>query len=150
MKEESTKRIPVREGLFTMPEAPEEHVSLLASACPSCGEVLFPRCGICPNCQAENLREITLSRSGKIYSFTTIMQKPGRYYQGAVPYTIGWVEFPEKVRVQGLFEEGDDFSNLAIGMDAEVVLGKIGVDEAGTEIVAHKFRVVRKREGVPE
>jgi uncharacterized protein len=141
--EENRNRIPVREGLFTIPTAPEEQARLIASVCPACGEVLFPRRDSCANCQAENLRDITLSRKGRIYSFTTVMQKPGRYYQGEVPYTIGWVEFPEKVRVQGLFAEGDS-SDLVIGMDAELVIGKVGVDEAGHEIVAHKFRPVRK------
>ena len=122
--EELKKRIPVKEGLFTMPSMPDEKPRLLASECPSCGEVLFPKRRTCINCQEEKLREITLSRIGKIYSFSVVMQNPGRYYKGPVPYAIGWVEFPEMVRVQGLFI-CDDFNDLEIGVTVEVVVEKL-------------------------
>ena len=78
---EVKKRIPVKEGLFTMPSSPDEKPRLIASECPSCGEVLFPKRKICTNCQEEKLREITLSQRGKIYSFSVVMQRPGRYYE---------------------------------------------------------------------
>jgi uncharacterized OB-fold protein len=136
------KRIPVKEGLFTMPAEPDEKPRLIASECPSCGEILFPRRQMCTNCQEEHLREITLSRRGKIYSFSVVMQRPGKYYEGPVPYAFGWVEFPEKVRAQGLFL-CDDFDALRIGMDVEVVIDKLTDDEDGNEVVAHKFRPIR-------
>jgi uncharacterized protein len=139
---EVKKRIPVKEGLFTMPSRPDEKPRLIASECPSCGEVLFPKRQMCTNCQAEQLGEITLSPRGKIYSFSVVMQRPGKYYEGPVPYAFGWVEFPEKVRVQGLFL-CDDFDELGIGMEVEVVIDRLTDDEDGNEVVAHKFRVIK-------
>lgn len=139
---EVKKRIPVKEGLFTMPVIPDEKPRLIASECLSCHEVLFPKRKACNNCQGENLREITLSPRGKIYSFSVVMQRPGRYYQGPVPYALGWVEFPEMVRAQGLFV-CDDFSDLKIGMPVEVVVEKLADDEDGNELIAHKFKLIK-------
>lgn len=139
---EVKKRIPVKEGLFTMPSNPDEKPRLIASECLSCGEVLFPKRKMCTNCQEEKLSEITLSPSGKIYSFSVVMQRPGRYYEGPVPYAFGWVEFPEKVRVEGLFV-CDDFDDLKIGRDVEVVIEKLMNDQDGNEVVAHKFRLIK-------
>ncbi|HXX33193.1 MAG TPA: OB-fold domain-containing protein [Thermodesulfobacteriota bacterium] len=138
---EIKKRIPVKEGLFTMPSNPDEKPRLIASECPSCGEVLFPKRKMCANCQEEKLREITLSPRGKIYSFSVVMQRPGRYYEGPVPYAFGWVEFPEKVRGEGLFV-CDNFEDLRIGREVEVVIEKLTEDQDGNEVVAHKFRLI--------
>ena len=139
---EVKKRIPVKEGLFTWPSSPGEEPRLIASECPSCGEVLFPKRKICANCQEEKLREIILSRRGKTYSFSYVMQRPGRYYEGPVPYAFGWAEFPEKVRVQALFI-CDNFDDLRIGGDVEVVIERLYDDKDGNEVVAHKFRVIK-------
>ena len=143
--EQTKKRIPVREGLFTMPSTPDEKPRLIASECPSCGEVIFPKRRRCINCNEEKLNEITLSRIGKIYSFSIVMQNPGKYYEGPVPYAIGWVEFQEMVRVQGLFI-CDDFDDLKIGMTVEVVVEKLADDEEGNEVVAHKFKLIKPNE----
>ena len=143
--EQTKKRIPVREGLFTMPSTPDEKPRLIASECPSCGEVIFPKRRRCINCNEEKLNEITLSRIGKIYSFSIVMQNPGKYYEGPVPYAIGWVEFQEMVRVQGLFI-CDDFDDLKIGMTVEVIVEKLTNAEEGNEVVAHKFKLIKPNE----
>ena len=143
--EKTKKRIPVREGLFTIPSTPDEKPRLIASECRSCGEVLFPKHRRCINCQEEKLNEITLNPKGKIYSFSIVMQHPGKYYEGPVPYAIGWVEFQEMVRVQGLFI-CDDFDDLKIGLAVEVVVEKLTEDEEGNEVVAHKFKLIKPNE----
>lgn len=139
------KRIPVRQGLFTIPSSPNDKAQLLASECPSCGEIVFPRSEICPNCQGKNLREIRLSRRAKIYSFTILMQKPAAHYKGPVPYAFGWVELPEGVRVESLFT-GCDLEELKIGMDVELTIEKLHNDNEGNEIICHKFKPVRIKE----
>lgn len=142
---EGKKRIPVKEGLFTMPSSPGEEPRLLAAECSSCGEVLFPRREMCTNCQQQQFRDITLSRTGKIYSFSVVMQRPGRLYEGPVPYAFGWVEFPERVRVEGLFV-CNDFEDLRIGRNVEVVVERLYDDKDGNEVVAHKFRLLKPEE----
>ncbi len=69
------------------------------------------------------------------------MQRPPVYYQGEVPYAMGFVELPEGVRVQTLFST-PDIENLKIGMDVRLVIEKLHSDESGNEIITYKFRPV--------
>jgi uncharacterized OB-fold protein len=135
------KQIPIKEGLWTVPSSRDEKPQLIGSRCSRCGEVFFPKkaYGICNHCQSKNLEEVKLSRKGKIYSFTIVMQKPPEYYKGPVPYAEGFVELPEGVRVETLFTDCN-FDDLRIGMDVEMVVEKLHVDEEGNEILAYKFR----------
>jgi len=135
------KQIPVKEGLWTIPSSLDEKPQLIGSRCLRCGEVFFPKkaYGICNHCQSKNLEEIKLSRKGKIYSFTIVMQKPPEYYKGPVPYAEGFVELPEGVRVETLFTDCN-FDDLGIGMDVEMVVEKLHEDGEGNEILAYKFR----------
>jgi uncharacterized OB-fold protein len=135
------KQIPIKEGLWTVPSSLDDKPQLIGSRCPRCGEVFFPKkaYGICNHCQSKNLEEVKLSRKGKIYSFTIVMQKPPEYYKGPVPYAEGFVELPEGVRVETLFTDCK-FDDLRIGMDVEMVVEKLHEDEEGNEILAYKFR----------
>jgi len=138
------KRIPLKEGLWTIPSSPHEEPQLIGSKCLSCGEIFFPNKvkGRCINCQGENLEDIKLSRRGKIYSFTVVMIQPPVYYRGPVPYAFGYVELPEGVRVETLFT-GCDFEDLRIGMDAELVIEKLYADDENNEVMTYKFRPIK-------
>jgi len=140
---ENTKRIPVREGLWTAPDPPVERPQLIASRCLKCGELFFPQRGdgMCSHCQSRNLEETLLSTRGKIYSYTVVMQRPPVYYKAEVPYAIGFVELPEGIRVETLFT-GCDLDSLKVGMDVEMVIEKLHEDEQGNEISTYKFRPV--------
>lgn len=137
----SSKRIPVREGLWTQPSSAGQQPQLIASRCYSCGEIFFPAKRICGYCQQKGLEEIKLSRRGKIFSVTVVMQRPPIYYQGPVPYAIGYVELPEGVRVETLFT-GDNLEALRIGMDVELVIEKLYEDNEGNEVLTYKFRPI--------
>jgi len=142
MKEDKPKKtIPIKDGLYRIPGSENAEPVLLANRCRSCGEIFFPKREICQNCQERHLEEVELAGRGKIYSFSVVMQKPASHYGGPVPYSFGWVELPEGVRVQGLFT-GCDLDRLEIGLDAEMVMEKISEDEEGNDIVCHKFRPV--------
>jgi hypothetical protein len=97
---------------------------------------------LCPNCQNENIAEVQLSRKGKIYSCTVVMQQPRPYYKGPVPYGLGFVELPEGVRIETLFTDCDPDS-LHIGMEVELVIEKLYEDDQGQELITYKFRPVR-------
>src|SRR4030067_1394309 len=135
------KQIPIKEGLWSVPSSLDEKPQLIGSRCHRCGEVFFPKkaYGICNHCQSKNLEEVKLSRKGKIYAFTIVMQKPPEYYKGPVPYAEGFVELPEGVRVETLFTDCN-FDDLRIGMDVEMVIERLQEDEEGNEILAYKFR----------
>ena len=136
------KQVPVRAGLWTTPSSPDEKPQLIGSRCPACGEVYFPKRekGICIHCQHKGLEDCKLSRRGKIHSFSVIMQQPTQFFVGKVPYAYGIIALPE-VRVLAHFT-GCDFKDLKIGMPVELTIEKLGEDEQGNEVLAHKFKPV--------
>ena len=140
---DAKNRVPIREGLWSEPTAEDEKPQLIGSRCRSCGELFFPKqaSGLCSYCQSRDLEEVRLGSSGKIYSFTVVMQRPPVYYQAEVPYAIGFVELPEGIRIETLFT-GCDLDSLRIGMDVEMVLETLYENEEGAEVVAYKFRPV--------
>jgi uncharacterized OB-fold protein len=142
MKEDQTKRrIPIKTGIYRLPGSEKVEPALMANRCGSCGEIFFPKREICQNCQERNLEETPLSQRGKIYSFTVVMQRPANHYRGPVPYSFGWVELPDGVRVETLFT-GCDLDKLEIGLDVEMIIEKIYDDDEGNEVVCHKFKPV--------
>ncbi|RJQ75211.1 MAG: hypothetical protein C4519_16015 [Desulfobacteraceae bacterium] len=135
------REVILKEGLWSDERSTGGEVQLLGSECLDCGEVFSaPReIGLCGYCQSKNLKSIRLSTRGKIYSYTVIMQRPPVYYQGPVPYAIGFVELPEGVRVETLFTDCN-FDDLQIGLEVELVLRKLHQDEAGNDVITYMFR----------
>lgn len=84
---------PVHPGLFR-----EDPPALLASRCDACGRPAFPRADLCPYCGADTVTEITLSSTGTLWAWTTVLAAPPGY-SGEVPYGFGIVELPEGLRV---------------------------------------------------
>jgi hypothetical protein len=138
------KRVPVRAGLWTTPSSPDEKPQLIGSKCSACGEVYFPKKekGICIHCQHRGLEDVKLSRRGKIHSFSVIMQRPTQLFLGKAPYAYGLIDLPD-VRVRAHFT-GCDFKDMKLGMPVELVIEKLGEDEQGNEVMAHKFRPVKE------
>ena len=132
--------VPAAEGWFTTPTSGEEP-RLIGNSCSSCGEVYFPRESLCLRCGSQELGEITLNKSGTLYSFTIIRQQPP-VYKGPVPYAVGTIELPEKIRIVSLLTDCD-FDALRIGMKMELVIEKLHEDEAGNDVVCYKFKPVQ-------
>jgi len=134
------RNIPIRENLWldTL-NGPR----LIGSKCPQCGELYFPRKenNLCTYCQSMNLEDFQFSTKGKIYSHTSIMQRPPVYYRGEVPYSIGYVELPEGIRIETLFT-GCDIEKIHVGMDVELVVEKLHEHDDGKEVVTYKFRPI--------
>lgn len=143
MTTSAKKQIPVKQGLWTVPTSPAEQPQLIGSKCSNCGEIFFPRRekGRCINCQSEKIEDVKLSRKGKIYSFAEVLIQPPVYYKGTVPYAFGYVELPEGVRVETLFT-GCPPDALKLGVEAELVIEKLHIDEEGNEVLAYKFKPV--------
>ena len=134
------KKVPVKEGLWTEEEEPQ----LVGSQCKTCGEIFFPKRQdvLCSNCQSDTFNEIKLSRRGKVYSYSMVMQRPPVYYRAAeVPYALGWVELPEGIRVETLFT-GCSPDDVKVGMEVEMIVDKLHTEEDGTEVLCYKFRPV--------
>jgi uncharacterized OB-fold protein len=136
------KQIPVREGLWTTPSSPDEKPQLIGSKCLNCGEVIFPTNRNCVNCQSQRMEDIKLSRRGKIYALSIVMLPPPKYYKGPVPFSIGWVELPDGVRVNTPFL-GAEPGLFKVGQEVELVIEKLQEDDEGNEIMGFGFTHVK-------
>ena len=142
--------VPVGENLFVLPKVSEDAPpSLIGSQCRACGEVFFPSRICCRRCTEENMETTFLSRTGTLYSFSSI-NVPPPHFIGEVPYLVGTVELPQGEKIQSLLT-GCDFKALEIGMEMELVIEVAGTTtkpfaklDPGTQVLAWKFRPKRR------
>jgi uncharacterized OB-fold protein len=120
----------------------EDGLHLLGNRCRECGQAYFPPREVCPGCFAEGresqMEKLKLSSRGKLYSYSTIQVAPKRFMP---PYSLGYVDFPEGVRVLGQLAAPDP-AKLKLDMEVEAELGRIAIDEQGNEVFSYKFRPV--------
>jgi uncharacterized OB-fold protein len=140
--DEKPKRVvPLREGLFRIPEGPGEKPALIGSRCARCGEHFFPTRAICLACGQVGLEQAYLTGPGKIWTFTIArMTPPGSLIEA--PYVVAQVELPERVIVQSILSDCD-VDSVRVDMPVELVLEKVKEDEEGNEVVAFKFRLMQ-------
>jgi uncharacterized OB-fold protein len=55
-----------------------------------------------------------------------------------VPYGVGYVELDGLIRVEARLTESDP-EKLVIGMEMELVLERLGVDDDGNDVVTYAF-----------
>ena len=137
------KQISIKEGLFTTPLSPHEQVRLIGSKCKNCAEISLGSRQTCPNCGGGNLEEVPLGRRGKLWTYTVIRHKPPGDYKGPdpfVPFGLGLVEVPEGIRVLSPIQ--CDFDKLDMGMELEMEVYPLYIDETGNEVMAYRFRPV--------
>ncbi len=96
-------RIPIREGLLSLPLSDLQQVRLMGSCCSTCNETAFgAHHSVCPNCGRDTLTLLPLSASGTLWTYTVVRHRPPGNYKGPdsfVPFGLGLVELPEGVRV---------------------------------------------------
>ena len=97
---------PVREDLFT-------DAGLLGGRCASCGALQFPRREVCPECQHDAVKSVSLATEGEVYTYTVVRSAPPGY-RGEVPYAYGVVTLDDGLRVTTTIT-ADDLDALAIG-----------------------------------
>ncbi len=114
------------EGWFTLDKR-EPH--LLGTCCKACGSYYFPRLAtFCrnPGCEGDAFEEVQLSRTGKLWSYTSAGYPPPEPYAAAqpfVPFAIAAVELrKEKMIVLGAVVDGVAVSELRSGMAMELAL----------------------------
>jgi uncharacterized OB-fold protein len=137
-------RVPAVDDWFTLTDEPE----LLASRGATTGSVFFPRhlaFSRNPAAPDEELEETTLSRRGRVWSWTTNHYPPPAPYVAPdpfVPYTVVAAELPEEqLVVLGQLAEDDDPGDLHVGTEVELVLGTLYEDD-DAEHVVWKWKVV--------
>lgn len=135
------KQVPVQEDLFYHPPSPEEKPYLIGAKCNVCGYVSFPKLMICPRCvKKDTMEEIHIGGKGKIDTFSICYAAlPGF----EAPSIQAYINLEEGARIWSLItgvEPSDEV--LKIGMDVELVIGKVREDTEGNEIMSYQFKPV--------
>lgn len=141
MENRDKNAIPVREDLLTRPLHPLEEVRLVGSRCRDCNEVMLGKTSSCSNCAGENMTEIPLSKTGKLWTYTIIRHRPPGQYRGPdpfVPFAEGLVELPDGIRVVAVLD--GDIEKIKIGMDLELLVHELYTNGQGQTVVAFKFK----------
>jgi uncharacterized OB-fold protein len=95
-----------------------------------------------PECKEKAIEEVTLSRKGKLLSYTILHFPPPPPFivSGAYePRAVAEVEMPEGLRLIAPMTQFD-FKDIKIGMTMEIVLDSLYRDKEGNEIIGWKFR----------
>ncbi|MBI4517097.1 MAG: Zn-ribbon domain-containing OB-fold protein [Deltaproteobacteria bacterium] len=131
-------QVPAIEGWFTT----EAQARLLGSRCKKCRSYFFPKEALfCrnPGCAGTEFEEVPLSRTGKVWSFTTNHYQPPAPYVSPdpfVPYTVAAVELAqEQMVVLGQVAAGVDPKSLRVGMNVELVLETLYQDDKAEYLV---------------
>jgi uncharacterized OB-fold protein len=136
-------KIALNESLFATPLELPEKVRLRGSKCNNCGVAFFGKLVACENCQSTNITEYQLPRYGKLYSYTVVRQKPPGGYRGPTdpfePFPVGQVEMEDGVLFLSRLAHVK-FEDLKIGMDLEMVVEPLYVDENGNEVMMFAFQ----------
>jgi uncharacterized protein len=130
----SRVRTPVVAGWFT---GEGDDFRLVGTRCSACGSVFFPREDFfCrkPGCEGGELTETSLSKRGRIWSYTSNHYRPPSPYVTNPelpwePYALIAVELEaERIVVLGQAASGVTVADLAVGMEVEVVPGVLHED----------------------
>lgn len=124
---------PAVEGLFTM-DPREPH--LIGSQCGGCGTYFFPaEKTFCrnPTCDRAELRDVELSRMGRVWSYTSANYKPPAPFvakEPFEPFAIAAVALEkEGLTILGQVVAGVGVDELQTGMTVELVLDELYQDD---------------------
>ena len=122
-------------------EIPQRY-RLEAEKCSQCGKVHFPPRLICDACQSREFEQITLSRAGKILTWTVIHVPPANFDLEA-PYVIAIVELEDGVRLTCQVVDCDP-EELAVEAPVEMVFRRIQEDSRA-DIIQYGYKAVLRR-----
>ncbi len=110
--------------------------NLLGSECRSCGAHFFPIRQVCAGCLSQDLETVRFSTEGTLYTYSVVRQSTPAF---EVPYALGYVDFPEGVRIMGQIA-GVEFDEIEIGMAMSLSLEPFGEDAQGHPLIGYRFR----------
>ncbi len=126
-------RVPVVEGLFTEDGG---EARLLGARCPRCGAWYFPKqWSFCrnPRCDGGPIDDATLSRRGRLWSWTDNRYAPPPPYPAPEPfepYGVAAVELDDEAMiVLGQLARGTDVGALTLGQPMELVVEALYEDD---------------------
>lgn len=117
---------------------PDGTGNLLGSRCRSCEAHFFPTREVCSRCLSHDLETVRFSTVGTLYTFTVVHQSIPAF---EVPYVLGYVDFPEGVRILGQIG-GCEPDDIEIGMELRLSLEPFGEGGEGQSLTGFRFRPV--------
>jgi uncharacterized protein len=121
---------------------------LIGGKCPQCGTYVFPpRANNCPNpaCDGDELAQVPLSRRGTLWSYTENRYAPPPPYPSPdpfEPFAVAAVQLADEgLIVLGKVVEGTLAADLKIGMEMELTIMPLYVDDDGVERVVYAWRI---------
>jgi len=115
---------------------PDGSGNLLGSRCRSCGAHFFPIREACAGCLSTDLETVKFSTEGTLYTYSVVRQSTPAF---EVPYVLGYVDFPEGVRIMGQIG-GCAIEDIKIGMQMVLSIEPFGQDEDGNALTGYRFR----------
>ncbi len=130
---------PAIEGWYTLDN---QQPHLIGTCCESCGTYYFPKqTHYCrnPDCDSSEFKEVQLSRTGKIWSYTNTCYKPPEPFIAAdpfEPYSIAAVQLEkEQMIVLGQVVEGVTVEDMKVGQEVELVLETLYEDDEANKVI---------------
>lgn len=111
---------------------------LIGRKCKKCGKIQFPQKGVCMYCLSDDGEDVLIGEHAKLFSFTTTYS-PAANFQP--PFTVGYLELPEGVRIFSQIREEEDVS-LRIGMDMELELADLWEEEDAV-VTGYRYKAAR-------
>jgi uncharacterized OB-fold protein len=136
-----TSTVAVADGIFTIEDGQPR---LLGSRCTNCNNHMFPRQSGCPKCMFNDQEDVELATEGTLWTWTVQAFPPksppylGPTGDDFVPYGVGYVELPGQLRVEARLTVSDP-KELVIGMEMELVLDPLCIDDDGNQVVTYAF-----------
>ena len=141
----SKTRVPAIEGWLTMDES---NPQLLGYLDEGSGTYFVPKdvaISHAPGHADAEFKEVALSNTGKLWSYTTNHYKPPEPYLAPdpfEPYTVAAVELDnEKMVVLGQLADGVDPADIEVGMDMKLELATLYEDDEN-EYMVWKWRPI--------
>ena len=110
--------------------------NLVGSRCRSCGAHFFPVREACSGCLSGDLERVGFATTGTLYTYSVVRQSTPDF---EVPYTLGYVDFPEGVRIMGQISACES-NELTIGMPMTLALEPFGEDDDGNPLIGYRFK----------
>ena len=132
------------EGFLTDLSSGLSNAHLKGVECNACGVHLLGERNYCEHCGSNELKDITLSNSGEVFSYTIQRYSPpGEVELGCSgddwePRAVAYVDHSDGARVLGIIEEGID--DLAIGDPVEVVIDEGWETDQGDTVCYYKYQ----------
>lgn len=140
-------QVAIQEGVFTFPS---DEPRLIGSQCSDCGNIMFPTQRGCPKCSGSETAEIELSRRGTLWTWTIQGYPPkSPPYAGNddpttfEPFGVGYVELPGECKVESRLTINQP-EQMKIGMEMELVLIPLYVNDEGDEVMTFAFAPVEE------